>query len=235
MVCFNQVQPFSFEVYVSSVCPNRKDAHTGQSEQLKLTHLRRKTSPSCAWVGSEDQEIHSRPCPGTRWSQPWDVLGHVAQGSLKNRPLWVRDGENTIPCTGWDLLRRHLAQMGEVKAAAMSCSQVRGNVSMSKRLCWPEMLLHYSALKNIFHLRTDTSLKPVLKAPSQSVVTMASFSSADASGEISTSACMVLIKTAKQSQYGLSRKPCGGFVHSKKGCGIHSSWGGTCVNAAALG
>lgn len=110
--------------------------------------------------------------------------------------------------------------MGEVKAAAMSCSQVRGNVSLSKRLCWPEVLLHYSALKNIFYLRTDTGLKPVLKAPSQSVVTMASFSSADASGEISTSARMVLIKTAKQSQYGLSRKPCGGFVHLKKGVGF---------------
>lgn len=161
MVCFNHVQPFPFEVYVSSICPNRKEAHSGQSEQLKLTHLRRKTSPSCAWVGSEDQEIHRRQCPGTGRSQPRDVLGHAAGVSLRNRPLWVRDGENTIPCTGSDLPRRHLTQMGEVQAAAMSCSQVRGNVSLSKRLCWPEMLLHYSALKNIFHLRTDTSLKPV--------------------------------------------------------------------------
>lgn len=77
------------------------------------------------------------------------------------------------------------------------------------------------SIKKHFPLKNRHKFEASVKAPSQSVVTMASFSSADASGEISISSCMVLIKAAKQSQYGLSRKPCGGFVHLKKECGIH--------------
>lgn len=91
------------------------------------------------------------------------------------------------------------------------------------------------SIKKHFPLKNRHKFEASVKAPSQSVVTMASFSSSEASGEISTSACMVLIKADKQSQDGLSRKPCGEFVPLTKEHGIHGSWGGTCVNTAALG
>lgn len=63
---------------------------------------------------------------------------------------------------------------------------------------------------------------------------MASFSSAEASVEISTSARMVLIKAANKSREGLSRKPYGGFVYLKTEHGIHGSEGAIHVNTAAL-
>lgn len=94
--------------------------------------------------------LSHRMCLGTlRWGH-WGMV-------------WFGSGlERTqSPAQGRVLLRRHLTEMGEVKAAAPVRSWECGNVSLSKRLCWPEMLLHYSALRNIFHLRTDTSLKPV--------------------------------------------------------------------------
>lgn len=53
------------------------------------------------------------------------------------------------------------------------------------------------SIKKHFPFKNRHKLGASVKAPSQSVVTMASFSCADASGEISTSACTVLIKAAK--------------------------------------
>lgn len=93
-------------------------------------------------------------------------LGSLGHGIYLGTLWWDHWGMDhfrlvTVPCPGSVLLRRHLTRMEEVEMAALDRSWACSNVSLSKSLCQPEILLHYSALRNIFHLKTDTSLKPV--------------------------------------------------------------------------
>lgn len=122
---------------------------------------------------------------GTLWWGHWGM----SFGSGLQRTL--------TPAQGPVLLRSLLSQMGEVKAAAPGRPQVCGNVSLSKSPWLARNLTTLFSIKKHFPLKNRHKLEAGVKAPFQSVVTMAPFSSPDASVEISTSACMVLIKAAK--------------------------------------
>jgi len=120
------------------------------------------------------------------------VLGHAAVGSLGNGPLWVRAGEDAIPCS-----EAPLNPDGKGESSSPGPFSSMWQYFIVKKTVLARNVTTLFSIKKHFPLKNRHKPEASVKAPFQSVVTMASFNSPDASVDISTSACMVLIKTAK--------------------------------------
>lgn len=166
---FNHVQPSFLEVCVSNICPNRKDAHTGCAEQPKLTHLRGNTFLTVCGLA-----LCVRKCTGSD-AQP--------RGSSISRTL---SGQTRMELLG----KGHFeaASCLVLGPAQPSCSP---NLFSSAWQCFTvkktvlaRTVTTLFSIKKHFPLKNRHKFQASAKAPFQSVVTMASFSSADAPAEI---------------------------------------------------
>lgn len=159
-----------------------------------------------------DRAISAMGCAWARCRGVTEEQAPLGRGWKEHRPMHrLRPAQKTPNPDG-----RGESSSHELFSSAWQCFIV-------KKAVLARNVTTLFSIKKHFPLKNRHKFEASVKAPSQSVVTMASFSSSEASGEISTSACMVLIKAAKQSQDGLSRKPCGEFVHLKKEHGVHGS------------
>lgn len=125
------------------------------------------------------------------------MLGHTAVGSRGNGLVWVRAGEDTVPCPGSGPAQETPNRDGRDKSGSPSPFSSVWQCFIVKKTVLARNVTTLFSIKKHFPLKNRHKLEASVKAPFQSVVTMASFSSADASVEIGTSACMVLIKAAK--------------------------------------
>lgn len=194
-MCFNHVQPFPSEVYVSSIC------------QTGRTHTRNSQN---SWSSRTWEGKHLPVVPGLAL-RIRKYMGNDAQGqgSLDHRIClgmlqWChcgigcfRYGEDAAPCPGSGATQKTLNQDGRGESSSPSLFASVWQCFIVKNTVLARNVTTLFSIKKHFPLKNRLKVEASVKAPFQSVVTMASFSSADASVEISTSACMVLIKAAK--------------------------------------
>lgn len=165
---FNRVQPSLLEVCVSNVCPNRKDAHTGCSEQPELTHLRGNTfltvrglAPNVRKCTGTNAQPQGSAIPGTSGQSRMKLLG---KGRFGAAPCLVL-GPAQPSCSPSPF------------SSAWQCFTV-------KQMVLARTVTTLFSVKKHFPLQNRHKFQASAKAPFQSVVTMASFSSADAPAEI---------------------------------------------------
>lgn len=125
------------------------------------------------------------------------MLGHAAVGSLGNGLFQVGAGEDTEPCPGSGTAQKPPNPDRRCESSSPSPFSSVWQCFIVKKTVLARNVTTLFSIKKHFPFKNRHKLEASVKAPFQSVVTMASFSSPDASVEISTSACMVLIKAAK--------------------------------------
>lgn len=125
------------------------------------------------------------------------MLGHAMLGSLGNRPFRVGAGKDADPCPGSGPAQKTPNPDGRGESGSPGLFLSAWQCFIVKKTVLARNVTTLFSIKKHFPLKNRHKLEASVKAPFQSVVTMASFSSVDASVEISTSACMVLIKAAK--------------------------------------
>ena len=125
------------------------------------------------------------------------MLGRTAVESLGNGPFQVVAGDNAVPCPGSGPAQKTPNPDGRGERSSPSLFSSMWQCFIIRKTVLARNVTTLFSIKKLFPLKNRHKLEASVKAPFQSVVTMASFSSADASVEISTSACMVLIKAVK--------------------------------------
>lgn len=134
-------------------------------------------------------------------AQTWGSLGHgIYLGTL----WWghwgmdhFRSGLVTVPCSGSGPAQKTPNPDGRGGSGSPGPFSSTWQCFIIKKSVLARNFTTLFSIKKHFPHKNRQELEASVGAPFQSVVTMASFSSADASAEISTSACMVLIKAAK--------------------------------------
>lgn len=132
-------------------------------------------------------------------AQGWGGLGlRTCWGMLlRNGPFWVRTRGDTDPCPGSGPAQKPPNPDGRGESSSSGLFASMWQCFIVKKTVLARNVTTLFSIKKHFPLKNRHKLEASVTAPFQSVVTMASFSSPDASVEISTSACMVLIKAAK--------------------------------------
>lgn len=125
------------------------------------------------------------------------MLRHAAVGSRGNGTLRAGDGEDTDPCPGSSPAQKTPNPAGRGESGSPGLFSSVWQCFIVKKPALARNVTTLFSIKKHFPLKNRHKLEASVKAPFQSVVTMASFSPVDAAVEISTSACMVLIKVAK--------------------------------------
>lgn len=123
----------------------------------------------CAWVGSECQEVHGDQCPATGQCHPWDMSG---QSRMK---LLGKGRFGAAPCLVLGPAQPSCSP--SPFSSAWQCFTVKQTVLA-------RTVTTLFSVKKHFPLQNRHKFQASAKAPFQSVVTMASFSSADAPAEI---------------------------------------------------
>lgn len=125
------------------------------------------------------------------------MLGHAVVGSLGNGVFQPGAGEDAIRCPGLDRAQKAPNPDGRGESSGPGTFLSMWQCFIVKKPVLARNVTTLFSIKKHFPLKNRHKLEASVKAPFQSVVTMASFSSADASVEISSSVCMFLIKAAK--------------------------------------
>lgn len=122
---------------------------------------------------------------------------HMGMGLLGKGHFEDRTGQEATPCPGSGPALKPPSPAVRGESGSLGPFSSAWQCFIVKKTVLARNVTTLFSIKKHFPLKNRHKFQASAKAPFQSVVTMASFISADASAEIGTSACMVLIKAAK--------------------------------------